>query len=339
MIIIDGALGEGGGQILRTSLSLSMCLSKPVVIKNIRAGRKKPGLLRQHLTCVLAAKEICDAKVKGAELGSTQIEFVPGNVKSGQYHFSIGSAGSTTLVFQTVMPALLMTNGETRLVLEGGTHNSMAPNYDYIHECFLPLVNAMGFSIRAKLERYGFQPNGGGLWKVKIKPRKKLKKLTLFERGEIIDKKARVISAKVPLHVAERELKQIQKKCLFVREQLINQLVDSYGPGNVVEIFIKTENITEMFDSVGALGVNAERVAGRAIRDMKRFLESEAVVGEYLSDQLLLPLLIGKGGCFTTLKLSGHTETNIGVINKFIENKIITKENADNLVEVVVKNL
>ncbi len=140
LIRIDGSFGEGGGQILRTALSLSLVTGRPIQIDNIRAGRERPGLLRQHLTAVLAAAEIGQAQVEGAVLGSTSIGFVPGPVKAGEYRFAVGSAGSGTLVFQTVLPALMLATGPSRLVIEGGTHNDAAPPFPFLERAFLPLV-------------------------------------------------------------------------------------------------------------------------------------------------------------------------------------------------------
>jgi len=168
--IIDGSFGEGGGQILRTSLSLSMCIGTPVRIENIRAGRRKTGLLRQHLACVRASKEICGAKVIGDELGSSTVEFHPGAIKSGTYDFAIGSAGSTSLLFQTVLPALLMADAESTVSFSGGTHNDLAPSFDFIKYSFIPTLKLIGIDIEAELHAYGFMPHGGGKWTAKIQP-------------------------------------------------------------------------------------------------------------------------------------------------------------------------
>ena len=196
VVVIDGSQGEGGGQIFRTSLSLAMCLGKPVRIENIRAGRNKPGLLRQHLVCLRAAQEICNAKVTGAELGSSCVTFVPAAIKAGEYRFAIGSAGSTTLVFQTVLLPLLMADDVSQLHLEGGTHNGMAPSVDFIVQCFLPVILKMGCQVEAKLERYGFYPAGGGAWRVRIYPALDIRSLTLTVSGEEISRSAVATSAR-----------------------------------------------------------------------------------------------------------------------------------------------
>ncbi len=339
MIVIDGATGEGGGQILRTSLSLSMCLGKSIRIENIRASRKKPGLMRQHLACVKAAKEISGAKVIGDEIGSDCIEFTPGSIKAGSYRFVVGTAGSTTLIFQTVLPALLQADGISELYLEGGTHNKWAPSFDFIKHCFLPVLKTIGILFEVELERYGFYPNGGGAWTVTIQPQTRSKPLELINRGDILNVEATATSSRIPKHVTERELKYVQKKCQFPELNLKQNIVDSYGPGNIVSLKINSEQVTELFESVGEVGVNAERVAGRAVRDMKRYLDANVPVSEYLCDQLILPMVLGRGGRFKALKPSLHTATNIQIIKQFMDVKIQVNKFDEDEYEVVINKI
>ncbi|MEZ4528753.1 MAG: RNA 3'-terminal phosphate cyclase, partial [Desulfobacterales bacterium] len=212
MISIDGSFGEGGGQILRTSLALSLLTGKAFEIRNIRSGRKKPGLMHQHLTALKAAQKIGNADVRGGQLGSGTVIFVPGRVQPGYWHFSVGTAGSCTLVLQTVLPVLLTAGGESELLLEGGTHNPFAPPFDFLARTFLPLLNRMGPEVTATLFRPGFYPAGGGKFRVSVRPCQKLTHLHLTERGEILSRSARAIVAKLPLHIARRELGVIEKK-------------------------------------------------------------------------------------------------------------------------------
>lgn len=184
MIVIDGSLGEGGGQVLRTALSLSMVTGKPFRIEKIRAGREKSGLLRQHLAAVLAAKDVGQADVDGAVLSSTSLSFKPKSIQPGEYHFVVGTAGSGTLVMQTVLPALMIASAPSRLVIEGGTHNMAAPPFDFVEKCFLPQIERMGPKVQVNLERYGFYPAGGGRFTVEIEPERKLTPLSLGDRGE-----------------------------------------------------------------------------------------------------------------------------------------------------------
>ena len=193
MISIDGTFGEGGGQILRTALGLSLFTGQPFRIEKIRAGRRNPGLLRQHLTAVKAASKIGQAEVTGVNIGSTQLTFTPGRVAPGSYHFAVGTAGSATLVLQTVLPALLTSDDQdrqTHLTLEGGTHNPFAPPFDFLAKAFLPLLERMGARIEARLERYGFYPAGGGRFEIAITPVKKLEPIELNERGKILNRRA-----------------------------------------------------------------------------------------------------------------------------------------------------
>jgi RNA 3'-terminal phosphate cyclase (ATP) len=319
MLIIDGSKGEGGGQIVRSSLSLSMCIGRPVRIENIRAGRKKPGLLRQHLTCLRASQAICEAQVIGDELGSMNVEFIPSAIKAGDYDFAIGSAGSTSLVFQTILPALLMADSESTVTLSGGTHNGMAPSFDFIKDCFLKTLADININVDTTLNAYGFYPNGGGQWQAKVHPLKDVKTLNLTERGKITQTQAIVTQSGISKKVAIRALNQVKKKLEWPESDLFINQVASVGAGNIISLQASHSQAIEIVEVVGERRLSAERVAGRAVAIMKEYLDSSAAVGEYLCDQLLLPLVLGKGGCFTTLKLSSHTLTNIDVIKQFID--------------------
>lgn len=178
-LIIDGSMGEGGGQVLRSSLTLAMLLQQPFEIQNIRAGREKPGLLRQHLTCVRAAATICNAKVTGDVLGSDRVSFEPGPVTPGDYHFVIGSAGSTTLVCQTLLLPLAMAGAQSRIRFEGGTHNGLSPSLDFLRTSFLPVLAQMGLRTEIQARSYGFYPAGGGDWSIQIEPVTTLQPLQL----------------------------------------------------------------------------------------------------------------------------------------------------------------
>ncbi len=288
-------------------------------IENIRAGRKKPGLLRQHLACLKAASEICDAKVTGDHLGSQKVTFAPGKVKAGEYTFAVGSAGSTTLIFQTVFPALAMQNEISEITLEGGTHNGMAPSFDFIQQCFIPTINPIGYTIGCSIERYGFYPSGGGKWRARIYPRDDSQPLDLVERGKTIKQEAQVTQAKIPHHVAERELAYLNEKYSFKQENLTTKIVQSVGPGNIVSIRFTMDELAEVFESVGERNVSAERVAGRAMAQLRHYLSTDAPVGEYLADQLLVPMVLGNGGRFRTCEFSEHLSTNISVVEQLTQ--------------------
>ena len=318
MIVIDGSVGEGGGQILRTSLALSLVTGQAFGVENIRAGRTKPGLLRQHLTAVNAAAEVGQAKVSGAALNSRSLSFEPGKIAPGDYTFAVGTAGSATLVLQTVLPALLTASGKSTLALEGGTHNPFAPPFDFLQRSFLPLVERMGPRVSANLERYGFYPAGGGRFTVSIEP-SRLAPLHLLERGAIRRRAARAISVSIPAHVAERELRVVAEKLGWPAENLQAETGHrSAGPGNVLLAELETEAHTEVFTGFGERGITAERVALKVVDQVREYLASTAPVGEYLADQLLLPLALAGGGSFRAVKITRHAQTNMEIVAQFL---------------------
>ena len=327
MITIDGAYGEGGGQILRTALALALVTGTPFRIDNIRAGRPKPGLQRQHLTAVQAAAEVGRAEVQGAAVGSLQLTFVPGQVTPGVYAFRVGTAGSTTLVLQTVLPALLLASGPSTLTLTGGTHNPFAPPFDFLAQTFLPLVCRMGPRVTATLARPGFYPAGGGECGVTITPAATLDRLDLLARGALRALQARAVVANLPRHIAERELAVIGQRLSWHGDWLqVESVAHARGAGNVVMIAVVCEQITEVCSSFGARGVPAETVAARAVEAVQRYLAADVAVGEYLADQLLVPLALARGGAFTTLPLSRHTTTNMQIIQQFLDVKITASQ-------------
>lgn len=322
MLRIDGSEGEGGGQVLRTSLALSMVTGTPVRIEKIRARRAKPGLMRQHLTAVLAAAKVSQARVEGAEVGSTSLVFTPGAVTPGEYHFAVGTAGSVTLVLQTVLPALLTSSGPSMLALEGGTHNPLAPPFEFLDRVFLPLVGRMGPRVEASLERPGFYPAGGGRFSVTIEPAPALAGFELLECGEIRRRRGTVILSHLPRGIAAREVQHLAQatgwdpSCFEIRE------VDSLGPGNAVLLELESEAVTEIFAGFGEIGVRAETVADRAVQEMRRYLKAGVPVGEHLADQLLLPLALAGSGAFMTVPLSLHAMTQIELIPRFLDVRI-----------------
>jgi RNA 3'-terminal phosphate cyclase (ATP) len=320
MLTIDGSQGEGGGQILRSALALSLVTGKPFRIENIRARRKKPGLMRQHLTAVNAAVEVGSALVSGNTIGSREFTFAPTALRSGGYHFAVGTAGSCTLVLQTVLPALIIADGPSELLLEGGTHNPAAPPFDFLAGAYLPLLNRMGPSVTAALERPGFYPAGGGRMRVKVTPVRKLVPLHLLQRGKVLSQAARAIVARLPRSIAERELAVVREKLAWGEESLtVREAPDSSGPGNVLVLAVASEFVTEIFTGFGELGVSAETVAGLTVKEVREYLSSGVPVGRHLADQLLLPLALAGGGTFRTLSPTAHTLTNIEVLRLFLD--------------------
>ncbi|OLU19612.1 RNA 3'-terminal-phosphate cyclase [Pseudomonas sp. PA1(2017)] len=312
---LDGVIG--GGQVLRTALSLSMITGTPFRIINIRARRSRPGLLRQHLTAVLAAAEISGAEVEGAKLHATSLVFRPGPIRGGDYRFAIGSAGSCTLVLQTVLPALLQAAEPSRVQIRGGTHNPAAPPFDFLDRAWLPLLRRMGGRVELQLHRHGFVPAGGGALEAFIQP-SPLMPLHLPERGEVLEQRADVLLAGIPGHVGERELARVGKRLQWPDADLHCTWLDQeHGPGNILTLTVACEQLTEQFCAFGQNGVRAEAVADRAIEPLRQWLTSGAAVAEHLADQLLLPMALAGSGSFTTTHLSEHLQSNIQVIEAF----------------------
>ena len=320
MLTIDGSFGEGGGQIIRTSLALSLITGKAFRVERVRANREKPGLRQQHLTAVNAAAEIGGAKVSGAAVGATNFTFTPGTVTPGDYTFSVGTAGSATLVMQTVLPPLMIAARSSMLRFEGGTHNAHAPPYNFLEETFLPLVCRMGPRILIELGRYGFYPPGGGRFDVFIEPSARHNRLNLLKRENIRARRARALVVNLPASMAERELTVIQQKMGLSDEELQAEISDNaISRGTAVMIAIESESLTEMFTRIGERGVRAEIIAEKAADEAIEYLNSDAPVGEHLADQLLIPLALCAGGSFTTTSLSLHTVTNIEIIKRFLD--------------------
>jgi RNA 3'-terminal phosphate cyclase (ATP) len=330
MIRIDGAAGEGGGQTLRTALSLSLVTGQAFRIENIRAKREKPGLLRQHLTAVLAAAEVGSAEMVGASLGSKTLEFAPGKIRPGNYQFAVGTAGSSTLVFQTILPALMTASGPSQITLEGGTHNMQAPPFDFLQKTFLPLLARMGPRVSVTLERYGFYPAGGGRFVAEIEPSERLASLVLTVRGPVTERRAVAIVANLPRNIAQRELDMVAHHLNWPADALeILETRESPGPGNVVIIEIGEGTFKEVFTGFGRLGTSAEKVASEAAGEAQAYLASSAMADEHLADQLLLPLALAGGGVFTATKLSLHARTNMEVISLFVGVKFEARKMGD----------
>lgn len=316
MLEISGQ--EGGGQLLRSALALSMCTATPFRMTGIRAGRPKPGLMRQHLTAVQAAAEVCQARVTGAELGSQALSFEPAEPRGGDYRFAIGTAGSTTLVLQTILPALLRASQPSTLRLEGGTHNPLAPPADFLIHAFAPLLRRMGAGLSIELEQYGFYPAGGGVLNVSLQPAP-LQALQLPERGALLARKARALVSAIPGSIAERELAVVARRLGLVAEELEHRAVrPSFGPGNALMLEFRFENVTEVITSFGERGVSAEAVAERACTQANEYLAAGAAIGPHLADQLLLPLALAGAGSFTTTRPTEHFVSNAALIEKFV---------------------
>lgn len=321
---IDGSHGEGGGQILRTSLALAMITRRPLRMRRIRAGRAKPGLRRQHLACVEAAARLCHAEVRGATLGSQDLEFGPGAVTSGVLELDIGSAGSTTLVVQTILVPALAAGVALRAVIRGGTHNPLAPPFEFLDRVYLPQLRAMGADVALALDRHGFASGGGprdgvqGQLTLTVGAGGPLRPIEVVTAGPITRRCATAIVARLPTHVADREHAVVQQRLGFARHECVTRDVPG-GPANVLLVELERAEGRELVTSLGEQGLRAELVAQRACDEVAAFLAAEVPVGEHLADQLVLPLAVAAGGRFRTLPLSRHATTNIDTVRQFLD--------------------
>ena len=337
MIEIDGSHGEGGGQILRTSLSLAALNGETVRFSQIRANRRKPGLMRQHLACARAVAEITGGALSGAELNSQNMIFEPGKIRAGSYCFVVGSAGSAILIAQTVLPCLLHADGASRVRIEGGTHAANAPIYDFFERVCLPCLRRMGANVSARLESTGFYPAGGGAVILEIQPVKSWRRLEITERGALKNASLTALSHGIDSQIGVDEIRFCESQLggdMSFKSRALD--VDSPGPGNVLFAELEYENITELFSVCGEFDISRKEVGDRVVGMVWNYLRSGVPVWLFLADQLLLPMSAGAGGKYFTATLTRHTSTNIDVIKKFMDVEIVLEnhENGKTIIEV-----
>lgn len=330
MTKIDGRYGEGGGQILRTSLALASLLRRPVEINHIRGGRKKPGLRPQHLIAVKAMASITSAQVKGAEPGSMHLSFEPGQIKSGDYSFDVGTAGSTSLVLQTMIPALLFGEGKSRVVITGGTHVPWSPCFHYLREVFAASLKEMGGDLDLQIERWGWYPKGGGKLLAWITPVSSLRPFERIFKGKMRDIYVLSAVSNLPVSIGERQRDQVIKNfenrgLQTPRVEILN--APSPGTGTLVFLRPRFEKGTAGFTSLGKKGKRAEKVADEAFSEFFEFKTSEAAVDEHLADQLVLYMALAGGrSSIATKRITTHLKTNVWVIEQFLPVKFEVDE-------------
>jgi RNA 3'-terminal phosphate cyclase (ATP) len=320
-LIIDGSYGEGGGQILRSTLALSIITGKSVQIVQIRVGRKKPGLQPQHLTSVKSATAISSARVKGAEVNSINLEFTPHLVQAGNFNFDVGTAGAVMLVLQTLLPPLCWASGKSRLFLRGGTHVPWSPPFHYVKEVFLPMVARMGVQAEVDLLKAGWYPKGGGEVTATISPVVRLQPLNLTHRGALRRITVHGLTSNLPEHIAQRACKQAASLLgdLGVKPKLEIRTLPSIGQGIMILLVAEFEHCVVGFDAMGQIGKRAEQVAEEAVQRFLDFYISDATVDAHLADQLLLYMALAKGNSsMVTNHLTEHTRTNLWLIEKFL---------------------
>jgi RNA 3'-terminal phosphate cyclase (GTP) len=313
MIEIDGSYGRGGGQILRTSIALSAITEKPFKISNIRSGK---GLKAQHLTGIEAVKKITNGKLKNAILGSKEIEFIPGKIKSGEYKFDVGTAGSISLVLQALVPACIHADGEIILEITGGTHVKWSPTANYFQHVFCDFLDKMGIPIYIEILKYGFYPKGGGKIRVSIEP-SKLKPLNLTERGKLLKNHVWSIATEnlKKRNVAERQLEAAKKYFEFENENV--EYVKSLSTGSSIHIHSHFENCKLGCNTLGELGKPAEKVGEECAILLKKQLDTNSCLDRWMADQIL-PFLALTCGKVSVAEITNHCLTNIWVIEKFL---------------------
>jgi len=325
LISVDGSFLEGGGQILRTSLSLSALSGKSFKITRIRAGREKAGLKQQHRACVEAVAGICGAAFTGAEIGSSELVFEPGAVKGGGYRFDIGTAGSTTLLLQSILPLLVFAPEKARVEIRGGTENPMAPSALYLQNVFIPLVKRMGLVEKISLEKWGWYPKGGGLLVAEVEPVGELRAINLAERGELKGIRGHSVVSNLPVHIAERQKESALKKLAGagLGGKIAVESAPSIGKGTELFLCAEYGNSVAGFSSLGEIGKPAEKVGAEAAQELVEFNAGTAAVEHHLADQALSYMALGRGESrMSVSRVSRHLLTNAWVIQKFLDAEI-----------------
>ena len=328
MIRIDGAYGEGGGQVLRTALSLAALTGQAFELEHIRARRPDPGLHAQHLTAVRAVADLCAAELEGAHLGSRTLTFVPRSApRPGQYRWDVGTAGSATLILQAVLWPLALANGPSSVELLGGTHVAWSPPAGYVRDVYLwTLEQAVGGPFaELKVERWGWYPRGGGRLDVRIRGETRLSSLRALERGALRQVSVLSAASNLPRHIVERQASRAEA-CL--RKQGIVPQVEmaeppSPGKGTVVFVLAQYEHTRAGFTAYGRIRKPAEEVAEEACRAFVRYHKRGQPVDQHLGDQLLLPMALAEGVTeYAVSMVTQHLLTNAWLIGQFLEAEV-----------------
>lgn len=336
MLHIDGSYGEGGGQILRTSLSLAAITGKAITIDNIRAGRKNPGLAAQHLTGVRAAAAICNAGVQGDRLNSTRLEFIPGGaVQPGQYSFDVGearqggSAGAVNLVLQTILLPLALGYADSHITLRGGTHLIMSPSYHYVEQVYLPMLRRMGVEAQAQLKAWGWYPIGRGEVQLSISGNARLASINLLECGNLQQVRGLAVVTQLPAHIPQRMASRAEN---ILREAGLKSAIATLraravAAGAGIFLTAEYEHSLAGFGALGKLGIASEKVAEIACEELLQFHHTGAPVDEHLADQLLLPAALAASKSeYRVADVSLHLRTNAWVIEQFGLAQVTVKE-------------
>lgn len=319
---------EGGGQILRTSIALAAVTRKKIKIYNVRANRKLPGLRPQHLTSIQAIAKMTNADVSGLSIGATEVYFEPNSTRGGEYSFDIGTAGSTTLILQALLPAAAFATSKTSLRIRGGTDNPLAPQVDFLSEIFLPTIAKMGVEVEFFLKRRGFYPEGGGIIEVSLSPLKALSPLHLMDFKKVKKVSGKAYSCRLPSHIVQRMAKSA-KETLRTEYLDVNMVEESLsltdeacspGQGCGIILIAETDNGALLgAHQLGRIGISAEKVGQEVAKVLLETLRTRAPVDEYLADQLVVWMSLAKG--HSTIKVSSltlHTLTAIAVCERIL---------------------
>jgi RNA 3'-terminal phosphate cyclase (ATP) len=325
MIEIDGSLGEGGGQILRSALTLSLMTKQDFRVVNIRSKRKEPGLRPQHLKAVQAAAKVSEASVEGAKIGSQHIFFSPGDIKAGNYRFDIGTAGSASLVFQTLMLPLSTALASSTVSIRGGTHVPWSPCFHYLDLNYLPFIWKLGLDAHLRMVKAGFYPRGGGELRAAIEPTKNLLPMNMMDRGRLLEIRGISSVSKLSRNIAIRQRRQVIGR--LGRRFPLNDIriveFPALSPGSLILLLAEFEHSLVCYFALGQKGKSADKVADQAIREFEDFIATDGVIDQYMADQLLLPLAFAVGPSkFRTSKITRHLTTNAEVIRAFLPVKI-----------------
>jgi RNA 3'-phosphate cyclase len=325
VVKIDGSMGEGGGQILRSSLALSLLTGRPVTINRIRAGRQKPGLQPQHRMSVRAAAEIGQAKTRGVDLGSTRIEFEPGPITPGAYHFAVGTAGACSLVLHTVyLPLAYRAAAPSEISITGGTHVSHSPAFEFIQRTWSSYMALVGLRVEAKLRRAGFYPRGGGILEASIEPLPGFKGIELETVERQPNVRVRSMVSGLPANIADRQSARAREllEAMDLKVEIEHDIRND-GLGTMVAIEIDTRPVATVFTALGARGKPAETVAEEAVEQVRAYLAQPAAVDRFSADQLILPLAMAEGpSSFAVEEVTLHLLTNIEVVRQFLDRDI-----------------
>ncbi len=339
-LLLDASHGEGGGQVLRTALALAAVLGRPVRLRNVRAGRPKPGLQPQHQTVVRALATIADAEIGGADLGSTEVSFAPRGLHGGEYHFDVGaltgSAGSVSLLFQALLLPLALAARPSRVVLVGGTHVPWSPPVHYVADVFLPAVREIGIDATIELRRWGWYPAGGGELAATVHPAVPSRGLEALAPTGLATIQGRSAVSRLPRSIAERQRRRAEERlgsAGLPAQLTVEEDRTALGPGTLLFLAVPGR---AGFSALGRRGVPAEQVADEAVDQLLSWRASGAAIDVHLADQLVSFLALApRPSAFTCPVLSSHLRTVGWLVERFLPVKVVLHDGRPPRVEVI----